>query len=106
MVGNISSAAQSITKGLTRLQAQEPAEVKGSDIASEDGNIEAKNDGASTSSSNNSRVGTRLATALGRLSGANMDQIDEPANLQTASKSVDVQISPQAKRLLAMSDKV
>ena len=106
MVGNISSAAQSISKGLIRLQAQEPTDAKGSEVSSEEGSTETKNEGAATSNSNNSAVGARLASALGRLSGANIAEADDPVNLQTASKSVDVQISPQAKRLLAMSDRV
>ena len=108
MVGNISSAAQSISKGLTRLQAQEPAEAKGSDISSEEGSsAETKSDGAATTASNNnSRVGARLASALGRLSGANIDKVDNAESFQTASRSVDVQISAQAKRLMAMNDKV
>ena len=107
MVGNISSAAQSISKGLTRLQSQEPAQAEGSDISAEEGSsAETKNDGAATASNNNSRVGARLASALGRLSGANIDKLDNAESFQTASRSVDVQISAQARRLMAMNDKV
>ena len=104
MVGNISSAAQSISKGLTRLQAQEPAEAKSSDISSEKTEVAAENDGATTSNSNNSAVGARLASALGRLSGTTIDGTNDLEKHQIASKSVDVQISPEAKRFIAMRD--
>jgi hypothetical protein len=106
MVGNISSAAQSISKGLTRLQTPEAPYGKGSNLSSEAGSAETKQDGSATSSTNNSGVGARLASALGRLSGSNTDNLEEPSKIETASKSVDVQISPQARRLMAMSEEV
>jgi hypothetical protein len=105
MVANISSAAQSISKGLTRLQTPETPEEKGQTLSSDAGNTESKQEGSATVGANNSSVGARLSSALGRLSGSDKDNIDEPSKFENANKSVDVQISPQARRLMAMSDK-
>lgn len=104
MVANISSAAQSISKGLTRLQTQETPDQKGANLSAEGGITDSRQDETGASATNNSGVGARLSTALGRLSGSGADSTDDAIKFEKANRSVEVQISPQARRLMAMQD--
>ena len=104
MVANISSAAQSISKGLTRLQTPETPDQKAANLSAEAGSAESNTDEMGASGANSSGVGARLSTALGRLSGSGADSRDDATKFENANRSVDVQISLQARRLMAMKD--
>jgi hypothetical protein len=104
MVANISSAAQSISQGLARLQSQETPDEKGASLSAGAENAKSKNEETAASGTNSSGVGARLSTALERLSGSGADSKDETAKFETANRSVEVQISPKARRLMAVKD--
>tara|TARA_B100000700_G_C14627847_1_gene661403 strand:+ start:189 stop:506 length:318 start_codon:yes stop_codon:yes gene_type:complete len=100
MVANISSAAQNLSNGFARLKKTENAPA-------ENNTAEAKNNNAShteaeSTGTANAQKGAagRLAKALGKMSMANNSINNDSTEELTKNQSVEVKISPEARRLM------